>query len=167
MVTLLRSDPSHDGASINKDNNPSAPPSEHQTNAESSVSPLCRPGGRMEAEPCYFPALCQHSRIAGFSFFSLRKTKAPTTDNKYIKLMSKGLCSAACCKLQQTSTCLSLVDMRAMWFPTLPMAWWEFPGSSKNTGYHLRKIVKTQAFPALFLTPSISSAAQENMSYRL
>lgn len=111
MVTLLRSDPSHDGASINKDNNPSAPPSERQTNAESSISPLCRLGGRMEAEPCYFPALSQHSRIVGFSFFSLRKTKAPTTDNKYIKLISKGLCSTACCKLQQTSTCLSLVDM--------------------------------------------------------
>lgn len=82
MVTLLRSDPSHDGASINKDNNPSSPPSERQANAESSITPLWRPGGRMEAEPCYFPAPSKHSGIADFSFCSLRKTKAPTTDNK-------------------------------------------------------------------------------------
>lgn len=111
MVTLLRSDPSHDGASINKDNNPSAPPSECQTSAESSISPLCRLGGRLDAELCYSPALSHHSGVAGFSFCSLRKTKAPVTDNKYIKLTSKGLCSTACCKLQEILTCLNLGDM--------------------------------------------------------
>lgn len=108
----------------------------------------------------------QHSRIAGFSFCSLRKTKALATDNKYIKLISALQYST----LQITAN-FNTLELgrygRAMQFTTQSMAWWEFPERCKNSGYHLRKMVKFQAFSALFLTRNISSPAQENMSYRL
>lgn len=92
---------------------------------------------RMEAEPYYFTALSQHSRIAGFLFCSLGKTKAPATDNKYIMLTSKGLHGAACYKLQQTSTFLSIRDVAEHHDSPCCQCRGEFPGNCKNTGYRL------------------------------